>query len=265
MKKIITIYFLFLLTLFNYIFIGCAPKMGSQIPPRAKELVERINSSYYRVAALGFRKIVFECESDVINYAVSQIRDDLLRNQLKDTKFKVEWDNTGNFTVKIMDIPTLGDQQSTVKLVGVYTRAKDRMLAAFLMNAFVFNGINAGDVSKIRDISEAGGFTIFTLRGASGREEEKFYFDNNLVLRKAELLQGDRKITEIQYEFDVENDLNILKKIHIIYPGANSKMDMHIEYKEFDGTKLPAKFNGASTINGQKIDDIITVLNVTTV
>ncbi len=224
-------------------------------------LVSQIHSKYYIVPAADVKAITLDCQSDLVNTIIGNIKDEALRNQLGKTKFTVQWDGTNNFKINISDIPRLTDPEADQKVQLVITHAKDRILGAFTGAAFVFGGLSAGNLSETESIIQQGGYQMLVLRGTNG-VKQNFYFNSDLVLEKSEVVSGAALIADIQYEFEERNGKAYLKRSIVSYPKTDLMLDMSFDYREFDGIDLPAVFEGSLQIGKSGIKDTIRVLKV---
>ena len=113
---------------------------------------QSVRDQAYSLREHSIQSVKLLCESDVFNYARSKVKDNVLRDQLANTKFIIEWSANVGMKIDVTDIPKLPDPEQHAKLMSVIDSAKDRIKGAFLMIHNVFDGFNAAtqDTSAVK-------------------------------------------------------------------------------------------------------------------
>jgi hypothetical protein len=163
----------------------------------------------YSLANDGIVGLKFLCESHVFNYARSKVKDDVLRNQLANTKFIIEWRKDKGMNVYVKNIPTLADPAQHEKLMSVIDGTKGRIKGSFLMAHYIFDGFENIQLDE---------------------KEVRFKFskhDNYIVLSSVRVNYENPKV-EHTLEIDYKTELDVLiphKFGGIVSNGSDSQED----------------------------------------
>ena len=265
MKKIgsVTIFFIsvFFLT-------SCASSSSSSDQGFSRvndEQLNKINSMYYSFSSRGFTSAVLRCKSLFFGEMVSRIKDPILKGQLQNTVFTVEWVKPSKFSGRVDNVPELPKKTDNDVLVKAIVHAKDRMRGAIQMDAFFFDGIFAGkNVFVGQESVKLDGLNIFAVKNSQHQTILKLYFDGKFLLNKIELIDGTQVKTEIKYQFDeLSGGKYLLKSANAVYPGSAITSSIDVLYDKKDGLIVPQQIKIKSTIGNEEVDDTIDIVSCT--
>ena len=216
------------------------------------KLIDRINRQHYNIASLGKTNVLMRCKSGFINSLANQAKDGALAKDLKGADFLVEWKKGRGFTIKVENMPSRDSNEiANQGVMQILSGTKDMMLGSFQIISFTFNGLYPDDVTQKLSAAKKNEYTVLSLLDLSKGTAEKFYFNNDYRLIKSELLQGEKVVSETNFEFMKQKQTFYLTKVRVFFPQNRTGMVLNVKYKDFSGVLIPASFHGA-TITGSK-------------
>lgn len=257
----------FLMVLLALIFIlagsGCEVNSEQQAKQKeAKSIIDQISMVYFNLASKGFRKLTLQCESVVMNSAISDIKDNVLRSQMEQSKIFIHWSKRAGFGIEITDLPELPMPEQDKRLKAFMIAVKDRMLGTFTALSPIFYGPIPSGEKKPIDFIKTQNEIILSYKGRGRNAIDKYYLDQEFNLYKAEQFQNSKLITTVAYSFVDKNEKKYLIKLVITNQSTNTQVELKVDYKDFGGESFPGRIAGSVIQNNHSMDDEITVLNV---
>lgn len=245
------------------LFAGCGLNNEKHAKQKeAKPVIAQINAKYFSLASEGFQKVTLQCKSNIVNSAVSNIKDDILRNQMNQSETFVHWNESEGFGIEITDVPELPIPEQDKRLKIFMTAAKDRMLGVFIVLSPIFYGVIPADERKLVDFLKTDSDIVLSYKGQGHNTIDKYYFDEDLNLYKGEQFQNSKLVATLNYSFVDKGEKKYLSKLVLTDHARNTQNELDVDYEVFDGANFPSHIVASVPKDGRIMKDEITVLNV---